>query len=107
MKTKSVLSALDKILKRNTTIEKHIAYIVGDRRVVVIDQGGNAIALPMIGTQVVHNGNYTIKNLVSFLTEGLNADQADYLKTVKAMYSQATNEKLISMAKDYSPMGGQ
>lgn len=38
-----------------------------NRVIQVINQAGRAIALPMIDNVVVHNGKYTIKNLVSFL----------------------------------------
>jgi hypothetical protein len=104
MKTKRVIQTLSKILQATKTIEGNTVFIIGQRRVVVIDQGGNAIALPMIGTQVVHNGNHTIKNLVSFLVQDLDADQVDYLKTLRSMYSTTPNERLVEMAKTYQPL---
>ncbi len=104
MKTKSVISALNKILKSTQTIEGNVAYIVGNRRITVIDQGGNAICLPIIDAKVVHNGNYTIKNLVSFITGELDARQVSYLKTLKSMYASTPNERLLEMAKDYQPL---
>jgi hypothetical protein len=67
MKTKNLISALTKITKPTKTIEGNLAFIVGRKRVVVIDQNGQGIGLPIIDTQVVHNGNHTITNLVSFL----------------------------------------
>lgn len=103
MKTKSLINALNKILSQTKTIEGNVAYIVGDKRIVVIDQGGNAIAFPMIGTKVVHNGNYTIKNLISFITNDMNEDQISYLKTIKSMYAKVSNERRLEMVKEMMP----
>jgi hypothetical protein len=103
MKTKSVISALNKILKATKNEKGQLEYIVGNRKVVVIDQGGNAIALPIRDEQVVYS-NATIKSLVSFIT-GLSVEKQDYLKVVKSMYGTSSNERLIEMANQYNGMG--
>lgn len=101
MKTKSVVRALDKILNADKRADSKIIFTVGKKQVEIIDQGGNAICLPMINGQVVHNGNHTIKNIVSFLVGDLNADQLDYLQTLRSLYLQSQNESRIETAKTY------
>lgn len=99
MKTKSLLNALNKHLK-GTCSNGVYTYTVGRKSVEVKDQNGNAVALPIIDHNVVHIGNYTIKNLIEFLT-GLDSEKLDYLKTVKSMYSTSTNEYLVNLASNY------
>lgn len=104
MKTKSVLSTLNKILTAQKLSENKTVFKNGNRSIEVVDQSGNAVCLPIIDGQVVHNGNYTIKNLVSFITQDLSEEQLSYLKTLKSMYSKVSNESRIESAKHYKEM---
>lgn len=73
MKTKNLINALTKVVKPTKTIEGNIAFCVGLKKVVVIDQDGQAIGIPFIGpievcnTFIRYHGKYNIKNLVNFL----------------------------------------
>ena len=111
MKTKNVTSALNKILKGAKNERGQMIFVAGNRKIAVHDQGGNAIAFPIIveadgSERVVHNGNYTIKNLVSFITDGLSFEKVEYLKTLRKMYSTTPNERLLEIATQYQSIGG-
>lgn len=103
MKTKSVVNALNKILKGDKDGNK-TTYTVGSRSIEVIDQNGEAVCLSIQHGSVVYIGNRTIRNLIVFITDGLTYDQAEYLKTLRSMYSTTPNEKNFQTAKNYQAL---
>lgn len=103
MKTKSVINALCKIMT-GTVKDNVVTFTNGSKQIVVIDQKDNAICLPMINQVVVHNGNHTIKNLISFITDNADKEKIEYLKLLRKMYSTTSNESRFGMLKDYQPM---
>jgi len=103
MKTKSVVNALNKVMNGKTEGNKTV-FVNGNRTVEVIDQNGNAVCLPILDGVVVHNGNHTIKNILSFITADLSEDQIDYLKTLRSLYSKSSNESRIENARNYKTL---